>query len=33
LGQPVSFDENGDLIGGRFFFFEIQEDGTKTAVG
>ena len=33
LGQPVSFDENGDLIGGKFFFFEIQEDGTKTAVG
>jgi len=33
LGQPISFAPSGDLIGGRFFFFEIQEDGTKTPVG
>jgi branched-chain amino acid transport system substrate-binding protein len=33
LGQAISFAPSGDLIGGRFFFFEIQEDGTKTAVG
>ena len=33
LGQAISFAPSGDLIGGRFFFFEIQEDGTKTAIG
>jgi len=29
LGQPIAFSADGDLIGGTFFFFEIQEDGTK----
>ena len=29
LGQPIAFSEDGDLLGGTFFFFEIQEDGTK----
>ena len=33
LGQAISFAPSGDLIGGKFFFFEIQEDGTKTAIG
>jgi branched-chain amino acid transport system substrate-binding protein len=33
LGQAVSFEPSGDLIGGKFFFNEIQEDGTKVQVG
>jgi len=33
LGQGISFAPSGDLIGGTFFFFEIQEDGTKTLLG
>ncbi len=33
LGQAISFTPDGDLIGGEWFLFEIQEDGTKTAVG
>jgi branched-chain amino acid transport system substrate-binding protein len=33
LGSPISFDENGDLVEGTFFVFEIQEDGSKTLVG
>jgi branched-chain amino acid transport system substrate-binding protein len=33
LGSPISFDENGDLVEGTFFIFEIQEDGTKVLVG
>ncbi len=33
LGQAISFTPDGDLIGGQWFLFEIQEDGTKTAVG
>ncbi len=33
LGQPISFAPSGDLIGGKFFFNEIQEDGTKVQVG
>jgi len=32
LGSPISFTEDGDLVEGRFFIFEIQEDGTKTLV-
>jgi len=32
LGSPVSFTEEGDLAEGRFFIFQIQEDGTKTLV-
>jgi branched-chain amino acid transport system substrate-binding protein len=33
LGTPISFLPSGDLVGGTFFFFEIQEDGTKTLLG
>ena len=33
LGQPISFTEDGDLVGGKFFIFEIQEDGTKVLTG
>jgi len=33
LGHGISFEPNGDLIGGTFFFFEIQEDGSKTLMG
>ncbi len=32
LGSPISFTEDGDLVEGRFFIFEIQEDGSKTLV-
>ncbi|MGH3650959.1 MAG: branched-chain amino acid ABC transporter substrate-binding protein [Acidimicrobiia bacterium] len=32
LGSPISFTEDGDLVEGRFFIFQIQEDGTKTLV-
>lgn len=32
LGSPISFTEDGDLAEGRFFIFQIQEDGTKTLV-
>jgi branched-chain amino acid transport system substrate-binding protein len=32
LGSPISFTEDGDLKEGRFFIFQIQEDGTKTLV-
>ena len=32
LGTPISFTEDGDLAGGQFFIFQIQEDGTKTLV-
>lgn len=27
LGQPIKFDEKGDLIGAKFFLFKIGEDG------
>jgi branched-chain amino acid transport system substrate-binding protein len=27
LGQPIKFDENGDLIGAKFFLFKIGDDG------
>jgi branched-chain amino acid transport system substrate-binding protein len=33
LGQPISFTEDGDLVGGKFFIFEIQDDGTKVLLG
>ncbi len=33
LGHGISFAPSGDLVGGTFFFFEIQEDGTKTLLG
>ena len=33
LGQPISFTADGDLLGGKFFIFEIQEDGTKVQIG
>ncbi len=32
LGSPISFTDDGDLAEGRFFIFQIQEDGTKTLV-
>jgi branched-chain amino acid transport system substrate-binding protein len=32
LGSPISFTEDGDLAEGRFFIFQIQDDGTKTLV-
>lgn len=32
LGSPISFTEDGDLAEGKFFIFQIQEDGTKTLV-
>jgi branched-chain amino acid transport system substrate-binding protein len=32
LGSPISFTEDGDLAEGRFFIFQIQEDGSKTLV-
>jgi branched-chain amino acid transport system substrate-binding protein len=27
LGQPISFDSNGDLVGGKFFLFKISSAG------
>ncbi|MEX0864678.1 MAG: branched-chain amino acid ABC transporter substrate-binding protein [Acidimicrobiia bacterium] len=33
LGSPISFTSDGDLAEGRFFIFQIEEDGTKTLVG
>jgi ABC-type branched-subunit amino acid transport system substrate-binding protein len=27
LGQPIKFDENGDLIGAKFFLFKLDADG------
>ena len=33
VGSPINFDENGDLVGGKFFLAEIQDDGSKTPVG
>ena len=33
LGQPISFTEDGDLVGGKFFISEIQEDGSKVLTG
>jgi branched-chain amino acid transport system substrate-binding protein len=33
LAQPIRFTEDGDLVGGQFFSFEIQDDGTKVQVG
>lgn len=33
LGSPVSFQANGDLDGGKFFFFEVQEDGSRLSIG
>ena len=32
LGSPISFTEDGDLVEGTFFIFEIQDDGTKVLV-
>lgn len=32
LGSPISFTEDGDLAEGRFFIFQIEEDGSKTLV-
>lgn len=32
LAQPIAFKESGDLDGGQFFFFEIQEDGSKVQI-
>ena len=32
LGSPISFNDDGDLVEGQFFIFQIQEDGTKTLV-
>ncbi|HVR77985.1 MAG TPA: branched-chain amino acid ABC transporter substrate-binding protein [Acidimicrobiia bacterium] len=32
LGSPISFTEDGDLVEGQFFIFQIQEDGSKTLV-
>jgi len=27
LGQPISFDANGDLVNGKFFLFKITPAG------
>jgi branched-chain amino acid transport system substrate-binding protein len=27
LGQPIKFDENGDLIGAKFFLFKVDDSG------
>jgi branched-chain amino acid transport system substrate-binding protein len=27
LGQPIAFDDNGDIKGAKFFIFEISKDG------
>jgi hypothetical protein len=27
LGQPIAFDDNGDIKGAKFFIFEINKDG------
>ena len=27
LGQPISFDSNGDLVNGKFFLFKIDAKG------
>jgi branched-chain amino acid transport system substrate-binding protein len=32
LGQPISFDENGDIENARFFIFQIKEGGTYELV-
>ena len=32
LGTTISFTADGDLDGGQFFIFEIQEDGSKTLI-
>jgi branched-chain amino acid transport system substrate-binding protein len=32
LGSPISFTEDGDLAAGKFFIFQIEEDGTKTLI-
>lgn len=32
LGQPIMFDENGDLEGAEFFIFQVQEDGSYELV-
>jgi branched-chain amino acid transport system substrate-binding protein len=32
LGSPVSFTDDGDLVEGKFFIFQIEEDGSKTLV-
>ena len=32
LGSPISFTDDGDLAEGKFFIFQIQEDGSKTLV-
>jgi branched-chain amino acid transport system substrate-binding protein len=29
LGSPISFTDDGDLAEGKFFIFQIQEDGSK----
>ena len=33
VGSPINFDEKSDLVGGKFFLAEIQDDGSKTPVG
>ena len=32
LGTTISFTSDGDLDGGEFFVFQIQEDGSKTLI-
>jgi branched-chain amino acid transport system substrate-binding protein len=32
LGSPISFTDDGDLVEGKFFIFQIEEDGSKTLV-
>ncbi len=27
LGQPISFDSNGDVVNGKFFLFKINGTG------
>ena len=32
LGQPISFDSHGDLVGGKFFLFKIDSSGKYVLV-
>src|SRR4051812_12250425 len=32
LGQPIKFDEKGDLIGAKFFLFKLDENGMYALV-
>ena len=32
LGQPIKFDDKGDLIDAKFFLFKVGDDGKYTLV-